>query len=156
MKLKNVILGVALLVASLSFGQEKGASSFYIGGVYNADAGAEAGFTYGITDEIDAVASFTYYFGGSGVTRYNINLDARYYLGGSDSMKYYGLAGVSRYTSSVTVPIIGKVTASGFGFNAGGGLLFSMGDSMDIIAQAKYGSAGSGGFEPMVGISFKF
>ena len=159
MKLKNVILGVALLVASMSFGQEKGDMSGFAGVTYplytGANAGATVGIEYMFSDEIGVVPSFTYYFTPSGFTRYDIGGDLRYYLGGSDSLKYYGLGGFVYRLASVD--ILGTtVSANGTGFSAGGGLIYSMGESFGVIAQVKYGTAGVGGIEPMVGFSFNF
>jgi len=155
MKLKNVILGVALLVASMSFGQEKGDMSGFIAVTYplytGADAGATVGLEYMFSDEIGVVPSFTYYFTPSGFTRYDIGGDLRYYLGGSDSLRYYGLGGFTYRLAKV-----GTVSFNVTGFSAGGGLLYSLGESIDIIAQVKYGTVGTGGIEPMAGISFKF
>jgi len=157
MKLKNIVLGIVLLLSCTTFAQEKGEFSAYAGVTYplyaGAELGANVGVEYLITDEIAIAPSFSYYFYDSGFTTYSINVDGRYYLGGSDSLKYFGLLGVSRRTASFTAPIIGTITASNIGFNAGGGLIYMMGESFGILAQVKYGTAGTGGIEPMVGIS---
>ena len=106
-------------------------------------------------DNISAAPSFSYYFSPSGTTVTTINVDGRYYLGGSDSLRYFGLAGVG--FSTVKVDLFGvSVSASETGVNAGGGLLYAMSEKMELIAQVKYGSAGTGAVEPMIGMSFKF
>ncbi|MGJ8742951.1 hypothetical protein [Polaribacter sp.] len=156
MKLKKLVLGITLLFSCIVLAQEKGDFSGFVGVTYplvsGSDIGANAGVVYLFTEALAAAPSFSYYFTPSGFTSTAINLDARYYLGGDESLKYFGLAGVSFLSTKVT----GFGAVSDTGFNVGGGLIYELGESFGLLAQVKYGSGGAGAVEPMVGIHFNF
>jgi hypothetical protein len=156
MNLKKLVLGVALLFSCVIFAQEKGDLSGFAGITYPLSSGSDMGVNLGVeymfTDAIAAAPSFSYYFTPSGITTYAINADARYYIGGDESLKYFGLAGVS-FMSTKIDGFGASVTDTGL--NIGGGLIYSMGENIGLIAQAKYGTSGSA-IEPMVGVNFSF
>ncbi len=156
MKLRNLLLGVALLFSCVILAQEKGDFNGFAGLSYpltsGADIGATAGVEYVFGENISAAPSFTYYFAGSGITLTQIDIDARYYLG-DESFNWFLTAGYSLWNTSFT----GGGSASGSGFNGGAGALFSLGDSIDLLAIAKYNSEiGGGSVIPTVGVSFGF
>lgn len=155
MKIKKLLLGIALLFSCVFFAQEKGDLAGFAGITYplasGSDMGINVGVEYMFTDALAAAPSLSYYFAPSGITTYAINADARYYLGGDESLKYFGLAGISFMSTKVT----GFGSATDTGLNIGGGLTYAMGESFGLIAQAKYGTSGSA-IEPMVGLNFNF
>lgn len=159
MKFKKLLLGITLLFSCVVLAQEKGDFSGFAGVTYplssGADLGANVGVEYMFSETIGIAPSFSYYFTPSGVTTTGINIDGRYYLGGDDSLKYFGTAGITLYTAKVTF-MGSSISANSTGINVGGGLIYSLGESMGLIAQVKYGSAGAGAIEPMVGLNFNF
>lgn len=159
MKIRNLFFALALLVSCVTFAQEKGDFSAFAGITYplatGSELGANVGIEYMITDEIGAAPSFSYYFFPAGLTTYAINVDARYYFGGDDTFKYYGIAGVSLYTATVSV---GGYSTSGSatGFNGGAGAIYNFSEGFGLIGQVKYTSNGAGGVEPSLGLNIKF
>lgn len=160
MKIKNLFFALTLLVSSFAFSQEKGDFSAFAGATYplatGSELGVNAGLEYMITDEIGVAPSFSYYFYPAGLTTYAINVDARYYLGGDDTLKYYGIGGVSLYTASVSNPLGGTISANATGFNGGAGAIYNFSEGIGLIGQVKYTSNGAGGIEPSLGLNFKF
>jgi len=121
-----------------------------------------------ITDKLSVTPSYTYFLkkdqntGFQGVTGdiqpYAINLDARYYLGGDNSLRYYGMAGVAFTGAKVTVSGVGQSesrTDTKTGLNIGGGIFYALSDSLDLVGQVKYSTPFSA-VEPMLGISYNF
>ena len=156
MKFKNLLLGLSLLLSTVALAQEKGDFNGFAGLSYplisGADIGASAGVEYVFAENFSAAPSFTYYFS-SGVTNTDFDIDARYYLG-DESFQWFLTAGVSFASTSLSGGGI-SVTASETGFNAGAGALFSLGNSLNLIAVAKYNYARAAVI-PMVGVSFGF
>ena len=159
MKFKNIVLAIALFSTCVFYAQSKGDISGFVGATYPLASGSElgvnAGLEYMITDDIAAAPSYSHYFYPSGLSVSAINIDARYYLGGDDKLKYFGLGGVSLYKSSVTV-LGNKVSTNATGFNGGGGAIYNFSDGFGLIGQVKYTSNGAGGIEPSLGLNFKF
>lgn len=156
MKLKNLVLGLSLLLSTVALAQEKGDFNGFAGLSYplvsGADIGATAGVEYVFAENFSAAPSFTYYFT-SGVTNTDFDVDARYYLG-DDSFQWFLTAGVSFASSSVSSGGV-TVSASETGFNGGAGALFSLSESLNLVAVAKYNSAREA-LIPMVGVTFGF
>lgn len=165
-KMKQLFLMLALVALSINAeAQEKGDFSAFAGITYPLATGSEMGVNVGVeymfTDKIAAAPSFSYYLYPSGLTTYAINVDGRYYLGGNDSFKYYGIAGGSLYKSTVTIPSIGgvgggSVSSSAYGVNVGGGAIYNFNDSFGVIGQVKYTTNGSGFIEPSLGVNLTF
>ncbi|WP_343330121.1 hypothetical protein [Polaribacter staleyi] len=154
MKKVLFIAALALLGFSNVNAQEKGDFSGFAGLTYPLTSGADLGINVGVeylfTDVIAVAPSFSYYFT-EDVTSTVINIDGRYYLGGDESLKYFGLAGIS--FSSVKFE---GFSVSDTGINVGGGLIYGLSENLGLIAQLKYGSVGAGALEPMVGVNFNF
>mgnify|MGYP005992533993 CR=1 FL=1 len=155
MKLKNIVLAIALFSSCVFYAQSKGDISGFVGATYplatGSELGVNAGLEYMVTDEIGAAPSYSHYFYPSGLSVSAINVDVRYYLGGDDSLKYLGIGGVSLYKVST-----GGASASTTGFNGGGGAIYNFSDGFGLIGQVKYTSNGAGGIEPSLGLNFKF
>lgn len=153
MNFKKLLLGIALLFSCVVLAQEKGDFNVFAGVSYplasGSDVGATAGVEYVFAENISAAPSFTYYFAGSGFTSTQFDVDARYYLG-DESFNWFVTAGIS--INSVS---FGGVSASSTGFTGGAGALFSLGESMNLLASVKYNSeTNGGGVLPMLGVSF--
>jgi hypothetical protein len=159
MKLKNIVLGIALFSSCIIFAQSKGDISAFAGVTYplatGSEFGANVGLEYMVTDEIGAAPSYSYYFYPSGLSVSAINVDVRYYLGGDETLKYFGLGGVSLYKSTVDVAGT-SVSSNATGYNGGGGAIYNFSESFGLIGQVKYTSNGAGGIEPSLGLNFKF
>ena len=155
MNFKKLLLGITLLFSCVLLAQEKWDFNGFAGVSYplasGSDLGVTAGIEYVFADNISAAPSYTYYFVGSGITSTQFDLDARYYLG-DESFNWFLTAGIS----------INSVSASGFsasntGFAGGAGALYSLSDSMNLLAVVKYHSEiNGGGVLPMLGVSFGF
>lgn len=152
MKLKNLVLGLSLLLSTVAIAQEKGDFNGFAGLSYplvsGADIGATAGVEYVFAENFSAAPSFTYYFT-SGVTNTQFDIDVRYYLG-DESFNWFLTGGLVINSASAS-----GISVSDTGFNGGAGALFSLSDSLDLVATAKYNS-NLEGVVPMVGVTFGF
>ena len=151
--MKKLFLLAAIVAFSFTTNaQEQGDFNGFLGISYPLTSGADLGITGGVeyvfAENFSAAPNFTYYTT-SGVTNTSINADVRYYLG-DDSFNWFLLAGVSFRNTSA-----GGVSVSDTGFGGGAGALFSLSDSLNLVAQARYGSSVSA-IEPMVGLQFSF
>ena len=153
MKLKNVLLGLALLVSTVALAQEKGDFNGFAGLVYPLESDSVLGITGGVeyvfAEDISFAPSFTYYFS-EGETLTQLDFDLRYYLG-NDNFNYFLSGGFASVSSN---------NSQGFGITltgltVGGGALFSIGESFDLITQVKYNAAWRSVI-PMLGVSFVF
>lgn len=155
MKLKNVVLGLSLLLSTVALAQEKGDFNGFAGLSYPLESGSNLGATAGIeyvfAENFSAAPSFTYYFADSGITQTQFDIDVRYYLG-DESFNWFATAGFSNLSSSVS----GFSSMSDSGFTVGAGALFGLSDSIDILTTVKYNSVGSGAVIPFVGVNFGF
>ena len=150
MKLKNVMLGLALLVSTVALAQEKGDFNGFAGLTYPLESGADLGITGGLeyvfADSFSIAPSYTHYFSDPfSVSHFDIDL--RYYLG-DDSFNWFLTGGVS---------FLDVAGFSATGFAGGAGALFSLGESFDLLAVVKYNSEMYGGaIIPSLGLSFGF
>lgn len=154
MKLKNVLLGLALLVSTVALAQEKGDFNGFAGLTYPLTSGSDAGITGGIeyvfAEDFSIAPSYTYYFTDPG-TLSQFDIDVRYYLG-DEGFNWFLTGGVSFLNASFM-----GISANTTGFAGGAGALFSMGESFDLLAVVKYHSEiGGGSIVPSLGLSFGF
>lgn len=146
------------MLSTIAIAQEKGEFNVFTGLTYplssGADLGATAGLEYVFAENFSAAPSFTYYFSGEGITNTQVDIDARYYLG-DESFNWFVTAGIAFNSTSLDLGSgFGSVSASDTGFSGGAGALFSLGDSIDILAVVKYNTNGEGSVVPMIGASF--
>jgi hypothetical protein len=153
MKLKNLLLGLSLLLSTVALAQDQGVFRGFAGITYplasGADLGATAGVEYAFAEGISVAPSYTYYFSGNGITNSDIDLDLRYFLG-SDDFNWFVSAGASMANVSVS----GAGSNSETGFATGVGAFFSVGN-MYILSTVKYNSNRGGNIIPMLGVSFR-
>ena len=140
--------------------QEKGDFNAFAGVSYDEEVAITAGVEYLITDAISIAPSFSYFFvetpaGASSASGTQLNVDARYYFGGSDELNWYGLVGYGSRTGKVSGGGA-SISVSQGGVNVGAGGLYTLSDKLKIIAQAKYFTGADGTFVPTVGIQFGF
>ncbi len=152
MKVKNVLLGLALLVSTVAFAQEKGDFNGFAGLTYPLESGSDLGITAGVeyvfAEDFSIAPSYTYYFSDPG-SNSQFDIDLRYYLG-DDSFNWFLTGGVSFLRSEFM-----GISANTTGFAGGAGALFSLGDSFDLMAVVKYNSELAGGsIVPTLGLSF--
>ncbi|MFK8060214.1 MAG: outer membrane beta-barrel protein [Polaribacter sp.] len=160
--MKKVLLIAVFAIFGLSSinAQEKGDFNAFGGATYDENFALTAGVEYLITDDISIAPSFTYFFvdkpaGATSASGTQLNIDARYYFGGTDELNWYGLVGYGTRTAKVSGGGV-SVSASVGGLNVGAGGLYSISDSLNLIAQAKYFTGGDGAFVPTLGVQFGF
>lgn len=154
MKLKNVLLGLAMLVSTVALAQEKGDFNGFAGLTYPLESGSDLGITAGVeyvfAEDFSIAPSYTHYFTDPGSLS-QFDIDVRYYLG-SESFNWFLTGGVSFLRAEVL-----GISANATGFAGGAGALFSLGESFDLMAVVKYNSELMGGtIIPSLGISFGF
>lgn len=115
MKKQFILLVVGLCMATVSFGQTK----FGLGATYVDDFGVQARASISLGESLGVIPSFSYYFPGSGITAYSIDVNLTYGIADlGDGMPLYILAGLDRSTVSVD----GFGSNSEIGLNVGAGL----------------------------------
>jgi len=136
--------------------QEKGDFNGFAGLTYPLTSGSDLGITAGVeyvfAEKFSAAPSFTYYTT-SGVTNTQFDIDARYYLG-DESFNWFLTAGLVINSASASGGGV-SVSTSETGFAGGAGAMFSISESLDLLATVKYNS-NIEGVVPMVGVSFGF
>lgn len=137
--MKKVTVTIALILVSItSFAQTKlGIQALY---GTEAEFGVGAKALFAVSEKINVSPSINYYFGKSvqGVDQsiLGFNADA-HYMFKNDNVTFYPLAGLNLTRNSVTVS--GQsVSNSEFGFNLGGGLNYSISESLTGTLEAKY------------------
>ncbi len=137
------------LGAGLAYGTEAGLDE---NGGGKGGVGISVGGEYFFTEKISAAPSFTYFFK-SKVDFYGaeisgqastLDIDGRYYFAGSETVSFYGMAGLSMAFAKVEVDgdenWMGSESASDnkAGINIGAGLVYPLTETLDLNAQIKY------------------
>jgi outer membrane protein X len=148
--MKKIILFFVMTTTMLMAYAESG--EWAVGGqiVYGSKA-ETAGFgphvKYCLTDAFRASLSGNYYFKHSGVSAFDVNLEANYLFNVGEKVRLYPLAGVVLgiwHADGVNVSYGGMdfgvdgQTDSKFGANVGGGFEYLMGDHLSLNAEVKY------------------
>ena len=142
MKIKNLVLGVALLCSGLVLAQEKGDIKAFAGMSYNFEyqingGGVTFGVSYTFLDKVAIAPSYSYYFTdpfeGMNASYTQLNLDARYYFVNDYKSNVFGLVGFTQRTMSFKE--IGS--RSRLGSNIGVGASYDLNKHFSVLAQLK-------------------
>lgn len=141
-----LMMAATMLVANAESGE------WAVGGqvVYGSKAetaGLGPHVKYCLTDAFRASLSGNYYFKHSGVSAFDVNLEANYLFNVGEKIRLYPLAGVVLgiwHADAVNVSYDGVdigvkgSTDSKVGANVGGGFEYLLGDHMSLNAEVKY------------------
>jgi opacity protein-like surface antigen len=163
MKTFLLALVAVVLTAGTTFAQEQGSMKLGAGLAYGTEAGLDeegskgglgiyVGGEYFFTEKISAAPSFTYFFkskadfygaelSGQAST---LDIDGRYYFASSETVSFYGMAGLSVAFAKVEFDGEDSWGASDSasdnkaGVNVGAGLVYPITETLDLNAQIKY------------------
>jgi len=140
-------------------GDITGSAGLSLGSNIGVLGSSEPGLTiqgyYGITDEIRAGGSFTYYLvSQEGLSASEFNIDGHYLFRNEDNIVLYGLGGISFANVSVDTGW-GNVGGGSTGLNLGGGIEYHMGSFL-LFGEPKVTVAGWGQFQVTAGARLRF
>lgn len=162
------ILSISTLVIALAFfantdafaqeGQFKGGVGLAFA-TQDVGIGAQAGVTYGFTDEIAAAANFTMYFP-DGFDWWDINVNGHYNFLNEDGTNVYALAGLNY--ANLSFPSVqtqfgsfGGGSTSEIGLNLGAGAEFDI-DFAYLYTELKYVIGNADKLDVAAGLRFPF
>ncbi len=139
--MKKLLFIVFVALISLNANAQKGTKAIGLNLGYGTDIeslniGVKG--LYGITDNVEGEASFTYFLENEGAQMWNISADAHYLFPLQDKLTVYPLAGLSYIHVGFDCGGILSASDSKLGFDLGGGIRYDMTDNIALNAELKY------------------
>lgn len=155
--MKKIIVALVIMM-TFAFVSHSSAQAHLGVGLTYASKSEKAGLNirggYDFAETYGGQVGFNYYFADKGISLYDINVNARYYLLFNDSkLKIYPFAGL--YAGFSTVEVAGvKSSSNSIGLNLGAGGQYSFTDQLFAFLDAKYVISETKQFVPTLGVGF--